>query len=272
MIFDLIVPSYNERATLQKLLDIVTQIPEFKTIYIIDGGSNDGTDELINTYNDKRIDFISSSAYSLADTISPIAKARNVVLKKSQTGDVFFFVDLGCLYEIQSFQNIIKAMIEKGVDFAYVKTMAFITTPYSKRYSSVMIKTEKYYTNQHLPSSRFLAVKADTFMEIGGYNELAFAGEDTDFSLKLVKSYNGKMVPGQVLWIVPKTRREAMRKHFKYGFGDGSYKNNITTILFCLLFPFIPTKKEDFSFFFLEKIILRFCYGIGGGVALIRKK
>lgn len=269
---NLLVPSFNEVSSLKELLDVVLKNDFFDKIVIVDGNSTDGTSNLIRDYNNVKLLFISSDDFSLKNSISPIAKSRNLAISIFDKDSIIFFIDLGCKYDEKSIFNLIGAFSNPNVDYSYGVTFPFTSNKYSKIYSSLFIKKPHKYNSFHLPSSRFLGMRYRVFEEIGGYREKAFAGEDTDFANKLVKKYRGVLIDGHIYWNVPNSRSKAIKKHFFYGLGDGKYRNNLFTIFFCLFGFFLPTQFSDFSLYFYEKMIVRFSYGIGGFFGLIDLK
>jgi glycosyltransferase involved in cell wall biosynthesis len=271
MNFNVVIPSFNEYESLDLLLKLLIKIDLFNSILIIDGSSSDNTKLIIDYYkNYTNIKFISSDDFSLIKSESPIAKSRNQALKYPFENSYLLFVDLGCIYDEDTFVNMYNTLLHTdNLDYAYTYTKAITTTAYSKIYASLMVKEEIQYTNNHLPSARFLGIKGSVFKELNGFKEKSFAGEDTYFSSLLVKNYKGKKIKGFIGWIVPKSRYEALLKHFKYGYGDVKYKNNLLIFLYCLLIPFVPLSKKDLNFYFYEKILLRYSYGVGGLKALI---
>jgi hypothetical protein len=270
MNFNVVIPSFNDSESLYSLLKLLIKINLFNSILIIDGNSSDNTKFVINEFqNHSHIKFISSDEFSLTKSKSPIAKSRNQALNYSLENSFLLFVDLGCVYDEDTFVTMYSALLNtKNLDYAFTYTKAITTTSYSKIYSQIMVKDDIQYTSNHLPSARFLGIKGTVFKELNGFKEKAFAGEDTYFSAQLVKYYKGTKIDGFIGWIVPKSRYEALLKHFRYGYGDVKYKNNLHVFLFCLFLPFIPLNKKDFNFYFLEKILLRFIYGLGGLKAL----
>ena len=84
--FSVIIPTYNRQAFLKKSVDSVLAqtFPDFELI-IIDDGSNDGTDKLISSYNDKRI------IYKYQQN-NGVASARNNGIKRS-SGKFIAFLD-----------------------------------------------------------------------------------------------------------------------------------------------------------------------------------
>jgi glycosyltransferase involved in cell wall biosynthesis len=269
---NLLIPSFNDSRSLKELLDIVCSSSLFHQIVIVDGGSSDCTERIVNSFKDERIIFCSSDTFSLKKSISPIAKSRNMAISLFEENSNIFFIDLGCKYDAASINNLVMAFNISDIDYAFGVTYPFNRNIYSFRYSNLMVKNSKSYSLKHLPSSRFLGIRYNIFKEIGGFKEKAFAGEDTDFAISLVNRFKGKVIDGHIHWIVPDNRYDAIKKHFYYGLGDGSYKNNISIILFCLFFFYVPTSFSDFSIYFYEKCLIRFSYGLGGFVGLIFKK
>jgi dolichol-phosphate mannosyltransferase len=53
MKLSVIIPVYNEKETILKILDKVQKVPIEKEIIIIDDGSNDGTTEILKGIKDR---------------------------------------------------------------------------------------------------------------------------------------------------------------------------------------------------------------------------
>ena len=114
MKLSIIIPVYNEKATIFEILKRIENIQDIqKQIIIIDDGSNDGSYELINSFN-----FLSECKIIRHDFNS----GKGSCIKTAQThvtGDIVIIQDADLEYDPFDYKEIINAMFENGKKVVY---------------------------------------------------------------------------------------------------------------------------------------------------------
>jgi len=170
MDFTIIIPTYNSEIYIKDCLLSIANIDYPRDRYeviVVDGGSSDGTLDIINSFDD--IKLVHSSNIS-------ISNSRNLAAAAA-TGDNFVFIDSDCLVH--------KDLLNKC--FKYLKQY----TCYGAFYSAcekhgwiaaawIIVEKKPDGIVKWIPSGT-LAVTRDAFMAIGGFNEALQVEEDEDF-------------------------------------------------------------------------------------------
>lgn len=87
ILFSIIIPTYNRAKLLERCIQsVVSQTYENWEAIVVDNYSNDNTEEVVNSFNDKRIKYIKNHNYGI------IAVSRNKALDIA-TGDWICFLD-----------------------------------------------------------------------------------------------------------------------------------------------------------------------------------
>lgn len=113
MLVSVIIPVYNVEKYLRKCLDsVINQTYKELEIILVDDGSTDSSGKICDEYaqKDNRIKVIHKSNGGLSD-------ARNVGIEKSN-GEYICFIDSDDYIELDMFENLYKACIEKNVKIA----------------------------------------------------------------------------------------------------------------------------------------------------------
>jgi glycosyltransferase involved in cell wall biosynthesis len=104
-------PTYNEAAYIEKVLKFfINAKPADKELLIIDGGSNDGTKEIVNDWTNKYINI-----RLLENENKYVPFAVNIGIKNSN-GDPIFRLDAHTEYAEDYFKQIIKTFNETNAD------------------------------------------------------------------------------------------------------------------------------------------------------------
>jgi len=209
----------NEEANINLLLDSLTkQTKQADEIVIVDGGSKDGTQEIIKEYSKKH------NIIRMIVKKGNIAAGRNVAIKKAKYS-IIAQIDAGCIADNEWLKKITDPLIEDkkiGLSAGF-----YIMTGDSALQKAVApfhgVTQRRFDPRCFLPSGRSVAFRKSTWKAVGGYSEtLQWAGEDTLFNFKVVKlGIKIARVPKAfVYWEVPKTYKETMKKFYKYALGD----------------------------------------------------
>jgi len=116
--FSLITPCYNAVEFIEEtILSIINQDYENIEYIIIDGGSNDGTVEIIKKYEDKLAFWVSEDDKGQSDAI-------NKGIQKA-TGDIFNWVNADDYLEEGIIKKVAKLFEEKSLNVLCTKTILF---------------------------------------------------------------------------------------------------------------------------------------------------
>lgn len=208
----------NESNTLKPFLNsLLRQNCSFDEIIVVDGGSNDGTLEILKEYSqtNRKIKFLKK--------YGNISVGRNAGAKYAGN-DILAFIDGGCIAKDNWLKELTKPFQNKNVDvvagFYDVKTPNAFSTAAAPFHG---VLKRRFNRQTFLPSARSLAVKKDVFNIIGGFNEkLYWAGEDTLFSYQLsIKEIRlFRTQKAQVYWTAPTNLLVFVKKSFFYALGD----------------------------------------------------
>ena len=108
----IVIPAYNERATIKKAIDSVLNSPYNKEIIIIDDGSTDGTRELLQDYQHPDIIKIFHEKNS--------GKGRAIQTGFSRaTGDIVLIQDADLEYDPADYPNLLGPILNGKADVVY---------------------------------------------------------------------------------------------------------------------------------------------------------
>lgn len=118
-LLSVIVPAYNERFTVKRLLERVCAVPIKKEIVIVDDGSTDGTSEVIREFAAARVD-------DPCNTIRVLVHDRNrgkgAALRTgiaAVTGDITIFQDADLEYDPSEYPRLIEPILSGDADVVY---------------------------------------------------------------------------------------------------------------------------------------------------------
>ena len=247
MRISLITTVFNESANILIFLESYRQQTKYADEFIIvDGGSTDGTFQLIQDY---ALAHPYLNIHAFQDTScnrkvvpGPIAKGRNVAIELASY-DYIAVTDAGCSLDQNWLAEITKPFENKNVDVVSGWYVANIKNGFMADFAAVgMPKLTDINASNFLPSSRSVAFKKSCWKKVGGYPTATYTGEDTKFDLDLRKagchfSFAPRAI---VLWDCPSSFREMLIKQYRYGKGDGALginQNNAIKGLIHLIFP-----------------------------------
>ncbi len=193
----IIIPVFREAEIILKLIDyLVTHNAGFvQEILVIDGGSNDGIEELFK--GDKRVEVFTSEKGR--------AKQMNFGAQKGR-GEILYFLHADCLPPPNFDLDIVLAYQKKHLAGCF--RLKFDS-------GHLWLKLAGWLTNINHISCRggdqSLYVDRDLFLKLGGYNENYFIYEDHEFIGRLYKQ------KGTRFKVIKETIVTSARRYVKTG-------------------------------------------------------
>ncbi len=178
----LICTTYNCKGEMNASLKTLTSpdnLELLKEIVIVDGGSNDGTWELLNEWAQK---IAKLRVYKVAG--ANISQGRNEAIKRTDA-DIIVSFDSGTKYA----ENWLRLMLEPFED-KQVQVVGGLTVCYGKTLFETCFANFGSPEQRGLPqgpSHRGTAYRKKVWEQIGGYPEHIKAGEDTWFNAQWKK-------------------------------------------------------------------------------------
>lgn len=231
----------NEESSIREFLDSIlsqSRLPD--QVIIVDGGSTDGTVEIINSYIGK-----CNLIKLIVKKGANIAEGRNIAIKNAKY-DVIASTDAGCRIDKHWLENLIRPFEEdSSVDVvsgwyepdARTEFEGFVAELTYPKLERVIKNPDKF-----LPSSRSVAFKKKCWAKVGGYPEWLYTAEDTLFDLNLKKTgckfvFAPKAV---VYWRARSNLRSVFKQHYLYAKGNAQaglfIVNYIKLLAFYLIF------------------------------------
>jgi len=212
----------NEESYIKEFMDsLLAQSRPPNEIIIVDGGSTDGTAEIINSY-------IRDGApiRLMVKEGANISQGRNTAIKNARY-EIIASTDAGCRVDRYWLENLMKPFEEEpGVDVvsgwyeADTKTgfEEFVAELTSQKLDRVLSNPDRF-----LPSSRSVAFKKTCWEKAGGYPEWLYTAEDTLFDLNLKKAdCKFAFAPEAVVgWRVRTNIKDVFKQYYLYFRGDG---------------------------------------------------
>ena len=113
MKLSLIIPAYNEEATIGKLLDLVLASPTEPEVIVVDDGSTDGTVKVLERYaDDSRVLVVGHSH----------CRGKGAAIRTGiahATGDVILIQDADLEYDPRDYEVILREFDDPGVSVVY---------------------------------------------------------------------------------------------------------------------------------------------------------
>ncbi len=114
MKLSIIMPCYNEAATIEKIIDAIRYCPyPYKEIIIVDDASTDGTREILKNRIEPTVDRIIYHEYN---------QGKGAALRtgiKAATGDIIIIQDADLEYDPNEIPNVIKPILQDKADVVY---------------------------------------------------------------------------------------------------------------------------------------------------------
>jgi len=143
----IVIPCYNEKDTIQKILERVNASPLDKEIIIVDDGSTDGTREILSTQIAHQVDQIIFHEHN---------QGKGAALRSGFAavhGDIVIIQDADLEYDPADYEQLIKPILEGKADVVY-----------GSRFKGGQTPKVLYY--RHLIGNRFLTWMSNIFTNI----------------------------------------------------------------------------------------------------------
>lgn len=218
MNYSVIATTFNDSAEIIKYLEnICNQSYLPNEIVIADGGSKDNTIEKIQKF-----------ALSSVVTIRVIKKGRLNISQgyneaiKAARNDIIGVTGIGNYYDKFFFEDLIKVIEKKRLDYVYSPIRGYSANRFSKRYNDALLNGESGNCFE-IASNHGVLIKKKVFEELNYfYDKFIYAGEDSEF-YSLVKShgYKGEIVKeAKVYWKTPTCWNEFLKQIRVYTIAD----------------------------------------------------
>jgi GT2 family glycosyltransferase len=225
----IVVPAYNAERTIKRcivsLLDI--DYPSYEII-IVDDGSTDKTKEILSEF-EGRINIIQNQHFGPS-------KCRNIAVKQAK-GEFIAFTDSDCIVAKDWLKELIKGFSDgKVVSVGGTQFSPVDESEFGKRVQQFFeltgllggyIKQNKQQDScirevSHNPSCNSMYRK-DRFLEIGGFDENLWPGEDVDLDYRLKKrGYEFRYNPDTIVYHYrPQSIKSLEKMMFSYGVSMG---------------------------------------------------
>ncbi|MDY6771489.1 MAG: glycosyltransferase, partial [Candidatus Nanohaloarchaea archaeon] len=222
----LITTVYNESDTIRELLDsIVDQSETPDEVVIVDGGSDDGTYDILQEYAEE-YDYIRA----LQEPGCNIAEGRNIAVEEA-SNDYIVGTDGGCVLDEDWYSEMTAAfddaeyiigMFRPLYDNLFEKVQGYIVcSPHT---------VEELEKGNRGPSSRSVGFSRQAWKDAGGYPEDLYTGEDSKFNAKVMAAgYEPAIAEDAVVyWRMRPSWRSFFDQFFTYGEGDARGGNLFT--------------------------------------------
>jgi glycosyltransferase involved in cell wall biosynthesis len=216
----LISTVFQEARTIADFLEsVVRQTRRPDEVIIADGGSTDGTVQIMETFRGR---------LSLQIVLVPGANrsvGRNAAIERA-SGEVIACADAGCRLDERWLEAIV-APIEAGADAVggYYKPDARTTLEQAVAFAAIPTADEVHPAT-FLPSSRSIAFRKSAWDAAGRYPEHLGHNEDTAFAMAL-REAAGNLVfePRAIVYWRPRgSLGRVFVQFFRYAYGDGQCK------------------------------------------------
>ena len=214
----LICTVLDEGDSIQTLLDsLVSQTRAADEIVIVDGGSQDQTVDIMNSF----IDSGAPLRVCVAKGVN-IAEGRNIAIRHAKH-DIIASIDGGCRADRDWLQNLTRPFEEDGsVDVVAGFWLPEPKTAFEECLGELIYpRIETLDETQFLPSGRSIAFTKECWKAVGGYPEWLYTGEDSLFDMKL-RDAGYKFVFSKdavVYWRPRATWRSLFKQYYLYAKG-----------------------------------------------------
>lgn len=213
----IVTAALNEEAAIANLLRALaaqSRLPD--EVLIADGGSTDGTLDVINALA-KTLPF----RVRVLEVPGKIAAGRNAAIEAAD-GEIIAVTDADCVPAGNWLHDLTTPILEGRARAAAGGYQADARTALERAIATFTWVPLSDESTRFLPSHRSVAYERDLWREIGGYDTEIDSGEDTLFDVQVEKACGFAYVPSAtVLWKPRSSVRKALRQQIFYGGGDG---------------------------------------------------
>jgi glycosyltransferase involved in cell wall biosynthesis len=216
----LVITVRNEADSLPRLFDsVLAQTVRPSEIVIVDGGSSDGTQELIRAYMDR----LPMELRLIEQPGANISEGRNRAISEA-TYEVVAVTDAGVRLDPRWLERLSAPFSDPKVDLV---SGFFVADPHSifeqAMGATVLPSVKDIDPGTFLPSSRSVAFRKSAWESVGGYPEWLDFSEDLVFDMKLKEAgHKFAFAPEAVVYFRPRsTLRDFFHQYFRYARGDG---------------------------------------------------
>lgn len=215
----LIMTLLNEAGTIGPTLEAIdSQTRAADQTVIVDGGSTDGTLEIVQAWAADR-----PSVVVRTKPGANIAAGRNAAIEQAH-GPIIAVTDAGCTPDSHWLEELTRPFARLDIDVS----MGFYRPDPRSRFERVfsclnLPDAEEIDPSRFMPSSRSVAFKKYVWERTEGYPEWLAVGEDMYFNLLVVKKGFGRsFAPAAVVrWRLRPDLRSTLSQYFFYAQGDG---------------------------------------------------
>lgn len=210
----LITTVLNEKNNLADWLDgILSQTVLPEEIIIVDGGSKDGTWEILLEKSKQ------NNLIKVWQHFGNISSGRNFAISKS-AGEIIVVTDAGCTYDVVWFKKIVEPILSGQSSFTATGFGPWFKPNdnlLARLIAAATIPAPDEFKRNWLPSSRSVAFKKEVWQKAGGYPEWIPLCEDVIFDFKIFKlGIKPEYIREPLVFWRPRT---TLKNYFKQLFG-----------------------------------------------------
>lgn len=217
-----IISTWNDIAGLKAWASSYqSQTTRCTEMFIVDGGSSDGSLEFIDSLpEDWNVIWVESDKGNRENAISPISECRNLGIQLANFDKLVFF-DTGCYYPEDYVEKVSKYLNNSQV--VAVWNQAIVQNTFTQCYNETFMPKRNQFKDGFIASSRAIGLsKLSLIRNKCLYpTEFFWSGEDTYFFHSLLQSKMSVVYITEisVLWHGPKNIEELRTKHRNYAKG-----------------------------------------------------
>jgi len=220
----------NEVNSIQNLLDaFLAQTLKADEIIIVDGGSTDGTLDLLEKYQQTN----PCIHYIVANGVN-IARGRNIAITQAKAS-IIAATDGGCHPELIWLEELVKPLLDKP-DYAAVSGVRKVESINQFELFAGALSTSGNSSNEEerVFHGRNSAFRKSLWTVVGGYPEWLYTAEDTLFAQK-AKALGFKVALASkavISWRPRPNLKKLAKQYFLYGRGTGRIAQADLTAVF----------------------------------------
>lgn len=188
-----VIPTYNRGHLISRSINsVLNQTYEDYEIIVVDDGSNDNTEQVVNQLNKKNIIYIKNEVNRGA------AAARNIGIINSK-GEFIAFLDSDDIWlkdKLEKQLNAFKlasqdtAVVHCGVQYVDIKTQQ----PLTQWIIRGDVNKNIFNNFGYAPGTPTMLIKKEALIDVGLFDEEIPSHEETDLSMRLAKKYKFVLV------------------------------------------------------------------------------